>query len=176
MSALEIRPERAGDESAIAAVHTDAFRRPHAPDEIPPEAPLVDELRACDAWIPELSIVAVEGDTIVGHVVCTRALIDGSLAVLGLGPLGVAPARQNGGIGQLLVRAVLAAADARGERLVALLGSPAYYGRFGFEAASAHGIEPPKPWYGDAFQVLPLTATGAGRGPFAYAAPFDQVP
>jgi putative acetyltransferase len=174
---LVVRREEPGDEAAIAAVHAAAFARPESPGEEPPEVELVTQLRASDAWIPELSLVAVEGGVVVGHVLCTRATIAGSIAVLGLGPLGVAPARQGTGVGTALVPAVLAAADARGEPLVALLGSPAYYGRFGFEPASAHGIEPPHEWYGDDFQVRPLTAaTGAERGRFAYAEPFDAVP
>jgi putative acetyltransferase len=174
---VTLRAERAGDEPAVAAIHTAAFRRPETPDTEPPEVGLVAELRASDAWIPELSIVAVDGDEVVGHVVSTRATIDGSIAVLGLGPIGVAPARQLGGIGTALVRATIATADTRAERLIALLGSPAYYSRFGFEPASAHGIEPPQPWYGEHFQVLALAAaTGDERGPFAYAAPFDRLP
>jgi putative acetyltransferase len=177
VSGFDLRQERAGDEPAIAAIHVAAFRRPEQPDVEPPEAQLVTDLRACDAWIPELSIVAVDGDTIVGHVVCTRATIAKSIPVLGLGPIGVAPARQGDGIGIALVRAAIAAADARDERLVALLGSRAYYSRFGFEPASAHGIEPPREWYGEAFQVLPLAAaTGDERGKFAYAEPFALVP
>src|SRR5690349_7318305 len=118
---VALRPEQVGDEATIYAIHRDAFRRPETPDADPPEAPLVDELRASDAWIPELSIVAIEDDVIVGHVVCSRSTIDDSIPVLGLGPIGVVPARQNDGIGQALVRAVIAAAEARGERLVGLL-------------------------------------------------------
>lgn len=45
-----------------------------------------------------------------------------------LGPLGVAPSHQAAGIGSALVHAVLGAADALDEALVALLGAPAYYG------------------------------------------------
>jgi predicted N-acetyltransferase YhbS len=30
-------------------------------------------------WIPELSLVAVEDDEVVGHVVCTRGDVDGRL-------------------------------------------------------------------------------------------------
>jgi putative acetyltransferase len=174
---LILRRERAGDEAAIAAVHAAAFARPETPGEEPPEAPLVASLRGCDGWIPELSIVALDGDAIVGHVVCTRATIDGSIAVLGLGPLGVLPDHQNAGVGTALVHAVVAAADARNEPIVVLLGSPAYYRRFGFETASAHGIVAPSRSYGDAFQVRKLTAaTGTERGRFAYAQPFEMVP
>jgi len=172
-----LRREVPGDVDAIRTVHAAAFARPETPGVEPPEADLVTQLRASDAWMPALSIVALDGDEIVGHVVCTRATIADRFAVLGLGPLGVAPGRQRAGVGLALMHAVLGAADACGEPLVALLGNPNYYQRFGFEPASAHGIEPPREWYGDAFQVRTLTAaTGTERGRFAYAAPFDAVP
>jgi len=174
---LILRRERPGDEAAIAAVHAAAFARPESPGDEAPEVELVTQLRASDAWIPALSIVALADDAIVGHVLCTRATIADRYAVLGLGPLGVAPAHQRAGTGQALVHAVLAAADALDEPLVVLLGSPDYYGRwFGFVPASAHGIEPPEEWYGAAFQVRALTtATGTERGKFAYAPAFAVV-
>jgi putative acetyltransferase len=169
-----IRREQAGDEDAIRGVHLLAFARPDGPDEPPVEAKLVDDLRASADWIPQLSLVAVEAEAVVGHVVCTRARLGTAGApVLGLGPLGVTPARQGQGVGQALVHAVLAAADARDEPLVVLLGDPNYYRRFGFVAASTLGIEAPEPAWGEHFQARPLaTFDPARRGPFVYAAPF----
>jgi putative acetyltransferase len=58
-----------------------------------------------------------------------------------LSPLAVRTDRQQAGIGSALVRAALEIADERGEPLVVLEGSPAYYGRFGFEHARRFGIE-----------------------------------
>jgi putative acetyltransferase len=140
------------------------------------EAPLVGWLRASPAWIPELSLVAVDssGD-VVGHVVCTRATV-GSAPVLALGPLSVRPDWQRLGIGKALMHAVLGAGDALGEPLVALLGSTKYYPRFGFRLASEYGITPKHPqWVAD-FQVRTLTAYDpAVRGEFAYPEPFDHV-
>jgi putative acetyltransferase len=172
-----LRRERPGDEAAIAAVHVAAFARPDDRGATPPEVTLVDDLRASDAWIPALSIVAIVDGVIVGHVVCSRATLDGRDSVLGLGPLGVRPEAQNAGVGTALVHAVVAAADALDEPLVALLGNPAYYRRFGFEPATEHGIEPPDPGYGVHFQVrLLIRATGTEHGPFRYAPAFDGVP
>ena len=172
-----LRRERAGDESAIAGVHTLAFARPETPDTEPPETSLVAVLRASDAWIPALSLVAIVEDSIVGHVVCSRALIAGKIPVLGLGPLGVKPDHQHALVGSALMHAVVAAADALGERVICLLGDPNYYERFGFTPASDHGIEAPKDWYGDHFQARALTsATGEERGAFEYAGAFDAVP
>lgn len=140
------------------------------------EAPLVDWLRASPAWIPGLSLVALgpDGD-VVGHVVCTRGSV-GPAPVLALGPLSVRPDRQRRGVGQALMHAVLGAGDALGEPLVALLGSTAYYPRFGFRPASEYGITPKHPEWAEHFQVRTLTGYDpAVRGEFAYPEPFDRV-
>jgi putative acetyltransferase len=171
-----IRREGPGDAGVIYAVTAAAFSRA-AESGIPAEAPLVDALRASRAWIPALSLVAVDdpGGDLAGHVVCSRGSV-GGLPVLALGPLSVRPDRQRSGVGSALVHSVLGAADALGEPLVALLGSTAYYRRFGFRLASAYGITPKEPRWAPDFQVRTLTAYDSGlRGPFAYAEPFDRV-
>lgn len=143
---------------------------------MPVEAPLVDWLRACPAWIPEFSLVALglDGD-VVGHVVCTRGTVE-SAPALALGPLSVRPDWQRRGVGKALMHAVLGAADALGEPLVALLGSTEYYPKFGFRPASEYGIVPRDPEWGAHFQVRSLTAYDPSvRGEFAYPEPFDRV-
>jgi putative acetyltransferase len=169
---VRVRQERPDDVDAIRAEQAAAFRRPGAPDgEVPMEAPLVDELRAdAQAWIPELSLVAVDtDDRVVAHVVCSRAWVgDGRQPVLGLGPIGVLPDLQGDGIGSALVRAAIAKAEERHEPLIGLLGNPAYYRRFGFVPSTDHGIDPPDPTWGEFFQVRPLadhepTITGTFR-------------
>ena len=70
-------------------------------------------------------------------------------------------------------RASIDVANARTEPLIALLGNPAYYGRFGFVRSTDHGIDPPDPAWGEHFQVLPLTAHDTTiTGTFQYAAAF----
>ncbi|MGK5533286.1 GNAT family N-acetyltransferase [Streptomyces sp. URMC 129] len=168
-----IRREVPGDRAAVHAVTAAAFAT--ADGTVPVEAVLLDELRACDGWLPPLSMVAVEDDEVVGHVVGTRGHV-GERPAVGLGPLSVLPGRQRRGVGLALVHAVLGAADALGEPLVALLGSPEYYGRFGFRDAAGYGVEAPDPAWGRYFQVRPLTAWDpAVRGVFRYAEPFDRV-
>jgi GNAT superfamily N-acetyltransferase len=56
-------------------------------------------------------------------VVCSRATVEGQPS-LGLGPLGGAPNRQRQGIGQALVHAVLAAADALAAPAVSAWATP----------------------------------------------------
>lgn len=177
MAAMLVRRETAGDAAAIRAVHTAAFATADAPADVPAEAGLVDALRASDAWIPALSLVATDPDgRVVGHVVCTRARVAGQPVALGLGPLGVLPAWQRRGVGSALMHAVLGAADALDEALVVLLGHPDYYPRFGFRPAVELGVTPPKPWGPRYFLARPLTAWRASiRGEFAYADPFNEL-
>jgi putative acetyltransferase len=169
-----VRRELAGDAGTIRAVTAAAFGRPG--EDVPVEAHLVDWLRASPAWLPELSLVAVDPDgDVAGHVVCTRGTV-GTAAVLALGPLSVRPDRQRSGVGKALVHAVLGAADARDEPLVALLGSTSYYPRFGFRLAGEYGIIPQHPEWEEHFQVRTLTAYDpAVRGQFAYSEPFDRM-
>ena len=172
-----IRRETAGDIGVIHAITAAAFARPgQPPGQIAPEATLVDELRASPAWLPALSLVAATpaGER-VGHVVCTRGHV-GQAGVLALGPLTVRPDSQRRGVGSALMHAVLGAADALGEPLVALLGDPAYYGRFGFRLSAGYQIVPPRPDWRPHFQVRVLTAYQPSvRGMFGYPEPFDRT-
>ena len=169
-----IRRETPADVPAVRDVTTAAFDRTDTP--VPVEVTLLDELRECEEWLDPLSLVAVGAEGgVVGHVVCTRGRVDGRPA-LGLGPLSVHPRQQRQGVGSALVHAVLGAADALGATLVALLGDPAYYGRFGFRSAEEQGVAPPDPAWGTYFQVRKLGAYEPGlRGTFAYAEPFTRV-
>ena len=170
-----IRRETANDAEVIHTVTAAAFAVAGEAGA-PVEAKLVDELRASPAWLPALSLVAIDavGD-VVGHVVCTRGHVE-QAPVLALGPLSVRPDRQRRGVGSALIHAVLGGADALGEPLVALLGSPDYYRRFGFRLSGEFGIEPPKLEWRPHFQVRVLTAYQPGlRGMFDYPKPFDRT-
>jgi putative acetyltransferase len=171
-----VRRETAGDTDAIGAVTYAAFVRPEAPAQTPAEVGLVEALRAGDAWLPRLSLVATSAaGEVIGHVVCSRGWV-GAAPALALGPLSVRPDHQRRGVGSALMHAVLAAADALDEPLVALLGDPAYYARFGFERADDQGIVSPQPEWGRHFQARALTAYAPSlRGTFAYPEPFDRV-
>jgi putative acetyltransferase len=153
---------------AIGRVHAAAF----APSEIEPA--LVDELRAAGDLVPELCFVAVDGDALIGHVAISRATVDG-VPALGLGPIGVLPERQRGGVGDALMRAVLAAAAATDWPLIALLGHAEYYPRFGFEPAAPLGVLPPFPVESKYWMAYRLPAYHAGvRGTFQYADAFPD--
>ena len=169
-----IRPETPEDIDEIDAVVEAAFGRPA-------EAKLVRLLRASDVFVPELSLVAVEDGAVVGHVMITHATLTSEAGkerrILLLAPLAVRPDRQRDGIGGALVNAGLAAADARGEPLVVLLGHPQYYPRFGFEPAGQRSILPPEPDVPrDEFMVKRLSAYDSSyTGRVAYPPAFDEI-
>jgi putative acetyltransferase len=169
-----IRRETPADVPAVRTVTAAAFVRPET--QVPVEVTLLDELRTCDGWLPELSLVALgDKDEVVGHVVCSRGHV-GTAPAVGLGPLSVHPDHQRRGVGLALVHTVLGAADALGEPFVALLGSPSYYGRYGFRTSTDYGITAPDPSWGEYFQVRALSAHDAAlRGVFTYAEPFERV-
>jgi putative acetyltransferase len=171
---LIVRRARPGDATAVRAVHRAAFRPPgRGADAV--EARLVDELQDDVGFLPHLSLIAVDGDDVVGHVIATRGWVDPLGApALGLGPVGVLPGAQRRGIGTVLVHALLAVAEASDERLVALLGAPGYYRRFGFARSTELDIEPPEPQWGEHFQAR-LLGRFEARGTFRYAEPFRRL-
>jgi len=172
-----IRREVPGDIPVIRAITAAAFAGPgQTPGEEVPEARLVGELRDSPAWLPALSQVATSpAGEVIGHVLCTRGLV-GQAPALALGPLTVRPDSQRRGVGTALMHSILGAADALGEPLVALLGDPAYYGRFGFQQSTQRQTTPQKPEWQPHFQVRVLTGYQPSvRGMFSYPEPFDHV-
>jgi putative acetyltransferase len=181
-----IRRERADDAAAIAAVHRSAFAPRYAgagdtdgagvPGSAdPPEVNLITRLRSDEGWIPTLSLVAIEHDSVVGHLCLTRAAV-GPFPVLALGPIGVLADHQGSGVGSSLMHAALGAADALDEPLIGLLGSLEFYPRFGFVPAARLGITPDDPAWISHFQVRSLSAYDSRiAGEFHYAEPFYNL-
>lgn len=123
---MEIRDERATDTLRIRELIEQVFGAGA-------EAALVDQLRA-DGDLA-VSLLAGEGGRILGHVALSRLASPSS--ALALAPVSVAPDRQRQGIGSALVREALTRARRLGAAIVFVLGDPAYYGRFGFDAKTA---------------------------------------
>lgn len=148
---LEIRPERAEDTAAIEALTIAAFRAaPHADGT---EQDVIAGLRAAGALT--VSLVAVDGDRIVGHVAVSPVTIsDGSSDWYGLGPISVAPERQGQGIGSSLMAAAMEALRGLNALGCVLLGDPGYYARFGFRPLPSLTLPGADPQY---FQALPFT-------------------
>lgn len=126
---MQIRDERPSDVPAIYALTRSAFEP--MPFSAGDEQDLINALR--DDGALAVSLVAIRGSEIVGHIAFSRVMIDGqAVNWFDLGPVSVQPSLQSLGIGSALIReglSKIAAMDAAG---CVLLGYPSYYGRFGF--------------------------------------------
>jgi putative acetyltransferase len=168
---VRIRHESKADYEAIRSVNEDAFGRLT-------EAELVEAIRVTDRFHhPELSLVALVDDDVVGHVLLSYVEIEpGSKRVLQLGPLAVRRSHQRLGIGSALVLEALRSADARDEPLVMLEGDSNYYGRFGFRGSEQLGISPPPGVSARHFLVRTLSAYDPSvRGRVVYSEPFRAI-
>lgn len=159
------RPETFADVDAVREIVLAAF-------DTPLEADLVDALRTDDAWIDGLSYVSTDtADEPAGYALLTRCHIDG-VPALCLAPVAVHPDHQRTGAGGAAIRAALEAAREQGERFVTVLGHPAYYPRFGFDRASAHGIGVTFEVPDEALMALALGTAPLPAGTIRYAKPF----
>ena len=123
------------------------------------EHELVSRIRKSDAFIPKLSLVAINKE-IVGHILLSKIKIinDNQFAEsLALAPVSVLPAYQNKGIGGLLITEALKEAKELGYKSVVVLGHPEYYPRFGFKKASFWGIKAPFEVPDEAFMAIELS-------------------
>lgn len=150
-----IRDETPGDIPAIGRVVTEAMRL--LPQATGTEAAIVERLRADGALT--LSLVAEDEGEVVGYLAASAARIGPQDGWGLIGPLAVLPARHRQGIGSALMAEALGRlrASARG---AALVGDPAYYGRFGFRAYKGLGVAGCPP---EVVQALPFDGS-APRG------------
>lgn len=155
MSDIEIRAGDAGDFAALETLYPAAF-------------PAEDLLSLVSALLREpedvvLSLVALTGATLVGHILFTVCGIRKREATVALlGPLAVAPAYQQTGVGAALIKAGLSQVKTYNVSRVLVLGDPVYYGRFGFAPESE--IEPPYPLpeeWREAWQSIKLGETNS---------------
>jgi len=144
-----VRPEQSQDERAVRSVNLAAF-------ETAAEANLVDALR--QQARPLVSLVAQEGEEIVGHIMFSPVFLGGhaELNLMGLAPMAVMPAHQRKGVGSALVRAGLQRCRALGVGAVVVLGHPRYYPRFGFQQSNRFRIASEYDAPPEAFMVLEL--------------------
>lgn len=122
---------------AHAAAVEDLLDRAFGPDRRGRTAYAV---RGDGAALPALSFVALDGGEVVGSIQCWPVALaldsGGRVPMVMVGPVAVAPGRQQGGLGRRLTGLALDAAAATGDdRALMLIGDPEYYGRFfGFTA------------------------------------------
>jgi predicted N-acetyltransferase YhbS len=130
---LQIRPETPADASAIEAVTLAAFQKA---DYAVTEHFIVNALR--QAGQLTVSLVAEDAGEVIGHVAVSPVTISsGAARWYGLGPISVVPARQGQGVGTALMKRALAELQALGAAGCVVLGNPAYYSRFGFQAQAS---------------------------------------
>jgi putative acetyltransferase len=152
MRDIQINAELPGDADAIRCVHRSAFGQDV-------EGAIVDALRNAGAL--SISLVARSDDQIVGHVALSPMQMPNPAAkVLGLGPIGVLPEQQRGGIGTALMHAAIERARAGDFDGIVVLGHPEYYPRFGFVPASRFGIRSEYDVPDDVFMALEFNASG----------------
>ena len=166
---IAIREERPGDADGVRAVNSKAFGRPV-------EAQIVDRLR--ESCLDLVSLVAVDGKRIVGHVLFSPATVESGPEGMCLAPLAVLPDCQRRGVGAALVKRGIAALRDRGCPFVIVYGHPGYYPRFGFERASVHGLASHLPDVpDDVFMVLVLdeAAMAGVRGVVRHRREFDDA-
>ncbi|HVU90116.1 MAG TPA: N-acetyltransferase [Pirellulales bacterium] len=172
---LKIRAEQPTDHEAISTVVSLAFQRED-------EARLIAELRKLPSFDPALSLVAIAGGQLIGHILFTEIVVrqrgGTTLPAMALAPVAVRPERQRSGIGSRLVTEGLDACRRRGDRLVIVVGHAEYYPRFGFRPARDRGLEAPFPVSDASFMLCELTPP-AGAAALSdmveYPAPFQGV-
>lgn len=165
---LSIRREQPDDVDAIARLTERAFRS--AEHSSHTEQFIVDALRRSGQLT--LSLVALEGDVMVGHVaVSPVAISSGVHGWCGLGPISVLPERQNLGVGSALMMAALDELRRLEAAGCVLLGEPAYYSRFGFKPYAGLQLPGVPPEY---FQAVALRGE-IPQGSVSYHASFEAT-
>lgn len=133
------------------------------------EANWVAKLLEDESAKPYLSLLAFYNGEAVGHILFTKAHVNGCLEspiIYILAPLAIKPEFQKNGIGGLLIKAGLQILREKGAELVFVLGHKEYYPRYGFEQnAQGRGFLPPYPdpvpeEYSEYWMVQSLTPKG----------------
>lgn len=176
-AAVSIKSEQKSQIDAVHAVIKAAFKQEN-------EVDLVKQLRDAKTYIPELSMVALVDDKVVGHAMLSPAFIEKAdserIEVLALAPVAVHPDYQNQGIGKKLINSLLALTEVRfGDiyRGIIVLGDCSYYSKFGFVQASQFGVCAPFKCEAKNFMAMPITnnALANCQGEVVYPAAFSNV-
>ena len=167
---MHIRKEISTDYETVYSVVKRAFESAEHADGN--EQDLVNALRKGDAFIPELSLVAEVDGKIVGHIMFTKATVDGK-TVLALAPMSALPECQRKGIGKALIREGHKIAKELGYTYSIVLGSEKYYPKSGYSPAEGFGIKAPFDVPNENFMACKLVETDVTiHGTIKYAPEF----
>lgn len=172
---MHIRQERHTDFEPIQLLIKAAFKQDVFSDQ--QEHQLVANLRASDAYIPELALVAEVADQVVGHILLSRIVIrDGEqdYPALALAPVSVHPNFQRQGIGQRLIETAHEQARELGHEAIILVGHADYYPRFGYRPTADFDIRLPFPAPPENCMALELVSGALSKmqGEVIYSDPF----
>ncbi len=150
---LEIRQENINDYEQVYNVIKTAFETAEHSDGN--EQNLVTTLRKSKSFIPELSLVAVNENKIVGYILFTKVKV-GDSTELALAPLAVLPEEQRKGIGSSLIKKGHTIAKQLNYNYSIVLGSNKYYSKLGYIPASKYNIKAPFEVEDDYFMAIKL--------------------
>lgn len=135
---MNLRRETSADFGAIHNVTVEAFSQSSYGHN--GEAQLIESLRNnCEI----ISLVAELNGEVVAHALFSPARIQTSgdeVRGMALAPVSVRPCHQNNGIGGKLIREGLLQCRQNEAKFTIVVGSPAYYARFGFRTATEFGV------------------------------------
>ena len=167
---LEIRQENKNDYEQVYNVVKKAFEMAEESDGN--EQDLVVALRNSESFIPELSLVAIKDNKIVGYILFTKIKI-GEYEELALAPLAILPEYQRQGIGSKLIERGHKIAKELGYHYSVVLGSEKYYPKLGYIPAIRYGIKAPFDVQSENFMAIKLNDTNTEiKGVLKYAKEF----
>ena len=139
---ISIRLEQIEDYRAVETLIRESFWNVYRPGCS--EHYVIHVLRSDPAFVPDLDFVMELDGQLIGQNMFMRTVIDAdagrTVPVLTMGPICIAPALKRKGYGKKLLDASLEKAAALGFGAVLFEGNIAFYGKSGFDYASAFGI------------------------------------
>jgi predicted N-acetyltransferase YhbS len=139
---LSIRHEVESDNREVEELTREAFWNLYVPGC--DEHFLVHKMRSHPDFIPELDLVAVLDNKIVGNIMFTKAHLvdeqDKKVEITTFGPLCVLPAYQRQGIGSALISYSSQIALKRGYKVIVIHGDPHNYCKHGFKNGKDFGV------------------------------------
>ena len=150
---IEIRKEDVNDYGEVYNVIKTAFKKAEHSDGN--EQDVVVLLRKSNSFIPELSLVAVNENKIIGYILFSKVKI-GNDTELALAPIVVLLEYQRKGVGTLLIKEGHKIAKQLNYNYSIVLGSNKYYSRLGYIPASKYNIKAPFDVEDECFMAIKL--------------------